>query len=42
VSIDGEDAADLVADEVVLEEGPVVLEVLRDGQTLELRVGGDL
>jgi len=38
VSVDGEPASDLVADELVEESGPLVLEVLRGEERLELRV----
>jgi len=38
VSVDGEPAADLVADELIEEEGPLVLEVVRGEERFEVRV----
>ncbi len=38
VSVDGEPAADLVADELIEEEGPLVLEVLRGEERFEVTV----
>jgi hypothetical protein len=38
VAVDGEPAADLVADELVEDEGPLLLEILRGDARLELRV----